>query len=142
MSPVDVRPRPASAGSGIAHLPYGLAAIGAIALAVAAAGLAREPAFVDRVDIVNRSPYALSVDVRGEGGGGWVPLGYADQEASTAVREVLDQGGQWTFRFSAQGRAGGQFTVSRTDLGANRWHVDVPDAVGDRLRRAGAPPSP
>ena len=142
MSPVDVRPRPASAGPRITRLPYGLAAIGAVALAVAAAGLAREPAFVDRVDVVNRSPYELSVDVRSGGGGGWVPLGYADQASSTTVHDVLDQGDRWTFRFSAQGRFGGQVTLSRAALGADRWRVDVPEAVGERLRRAGAPPSP
>jgi hypothetical protein len=142
MNPVELRPRPAPSAAGITRLPYGLAAISAVALAVAAAGLAREPAFIERVDVVNRSPYELSVDVRPEGGGGWVPMGYADQAATTAVHEVLDQGGSWTFRFSAQGRIGGQLTVSRADLGANRWRVDVPDAVTERLRRAGAPPSP
>jgi hypothetical protein len=142
MSPVDVRPHPAPTWSGTGVLPYVLAVVAAIALAIAGAGLARGPAFVDGVDIVNRSPYELLVDVRGAADQGWLRLGYVDQDASTAVDEVLDQGSRWTFRFRAQGRDGGQLTVSRTALERSDWRLDVPDAVEARLRAAGAPPSP
>jgi hypothetical protein len=123
-------------------LPYVLTAVATLVLAVLAAGLARGPAFVDRIDLVNRSPYELSVDVRGATDGGWVSLGYIDQDAATAVQEVIDQGGRWTFRFGAQGRSGGQLTLSRAALERSDWRIDVPDEVEARLRRAGAPPSP
>jgi hypothetical protein len=139
--PVDVRPLAPSARV-TSRLPHALAVIGAVAVAAAAAGVSRPPAFVDRIELVNRSPYELSVDVRGAAARGWVPLGYVDQEATTPVHEVLDQGGRWTFRFSAQGQSGGQLTVSRADLEAGDWRLDIPDAVGERLRGSGAPPSP
>jgi hypothetical protein len=142
MSPVDVRPRPAPTWSGTAVFPYVAAAVAAVVLAVVAAGLARGPAFVDEVDVVNRSPYELLVDVRGGPDDGWVRLGYVDQDGSTVVRDVLDQGGSWTFRFRTQGRDGGQLTVSRSALARAEWRIDVPDAVEARLRAAGAPPSP
>src|SRR5688572_10155282 len=116
--PVDVRPLAPSARV-TSRLPYALAAIGAIAVAAATAGVSRPPTFVDRIELVNRSPYELSVDVRGAAARGWVPLGYVDQEASTPVDEVLDQGGRWTFRFRSQGRSGGQLTVSRAQLEAD-----------------------
>ena len=76
MNPVDVRPHPAPTWSGTSVLPYVLAAIAAVALAVAAAGMARGPAFVDQVDVVNRSSYELLVDVRTGPDDGWVRLGY------------------------------------------------------------------
>ena len=139
--PVDVRPLAPSARV-TSRLPYALAVIAAVALAVAAAGVSRGPTFVDRVEVVNRSPYELSVDVRGTAARGWVALGYVDQDASTPVHEVLDQGRQWTFRFRSQGQSGGQLTVSRAELQASDWRLDVPAAVGERLRMAGAPPSP
>ena len=142
MSPVEVRPRPAPSSSAIALLPYGLAAIAAVVLAVVAAGLARGPAFVDRVDVVNRSPYELLVDIQRGPDEGWVRIGYIDQDASTSVREVLDQGDRWTFRFRAQGREGGRITLSRADLARADWRLDVPAEVEARLRAAGAPPSP
>ena len=142
MSPVEVRPRPAPTGPGTRRLPYGLAAVAALALAIAAAGPARSPDFVPRVRVVNASPYELSIDVRGAPGDGWVALGYVDQDATTAVDEVLDQGGRWTFRFRAQGKEGGRLTVSRAALERADWRLVVPDAVEARLEKAGAPPSP
>lgn len=142
MSPVEVRPRPAPTGPGTARLPYGLAAIGAVVLAIAAAGLARGPEFVPRVAVVNPTPYEISVDVQGGPGEGWVALGYVDQDATTAVHDVLDQGGRWTFRFQAQGRDGGRVTMTRASLARADWRLAVPDEVEARLRQAGAPPSP
>lgn len=142
MSPVEVRPRPAPTGPGPTRLPYGMAAVAAVALAIAAAGPARSPAFVPRVEVVNPTPYEVSVDVQGGPGDGWVALGYVDQGATTAVQEVLDQGRRWTFRFRAQGREGGRLTVTRAALERADWRVDIPREVETRLQKAGAPPSP
>jgi hypothetical protein len=112
-----------------------------VVLAALVAASARLPAAVDRVDVVNPTPYELSVDVRSPGGG-WVPLGYVARNDTTTVRDVLDAGGRWTFRFQGQGRDGGRAEVTRAQLATDGWRLRVPPQVEGRLRTAGAPPSP
>jgi hypothetical protein len=98
-------------------------------------------AFVDHVAVVNPSVYALEVEVGGAEHHGRVGLGTVQRESTARFEEVVDQGDQWVFRFTSAGEPGGELTVSRQKLEADRWRVRVPQEVGDRLRAAGLPPS-
>ena len=66
-------------------------------------------------------------------------LATAGSDRTTTTSEVIDQGPSWTFRFSAQGRSGGEVRVTRGELEASNWTVVISDEVIDTLSRAGAP---
>lgn len=142
MSPVDIRPNTPPKARRATRVPQALIAIAGIALATVGAASAREPDFVDRLDVVNRAPYELSVDVRGDGDTAWLPLGYVLRDTTTTVHDVLDQGDAWTFRFTGQGRDAGEVTVTRAALARAGWRLQVPGAVENHLRSAGVPLSP
>jgi len=120
-----------------------------IAAAVAAAGLAvgfgpvllRGPAFVERITFVNRGPYEIYVEASGDRRT-WMSVTTADRDSTSVGREVIDQGPIWVFRFAAQGRDGGEVRTTRDDLRRARWTIEIPEAVTNRLRDAGAPPTP
>ena len=121
-----------------------------VAVAVVAAGmiaslgplLLRGPSFVEKVSFVNRGPYDLHVEVSDDGQDRWMGVTTADAASTTVALEVIDQGPIWVFRFSAQGRDGGQLRISRADLEQADWTMEIPDSIAERLRRAGAPPTP
>lgn len=121
--------------------------VAAIILATGAAAfggplLLRGPTFIAKVSLVNPSEYDIHVEVSGDEGTSWMSLTTANQRATTDQVDVIDQGPSWVFRFSAQGRDGGELRIARAALKQGGWTVDVPEAVIERLRQQGAPPSP
>jgi hypothetical protein len=102
----------------------------------------REPVFVDEVSVTNSSEYDIGVQVSGDDPDGWMALGTASEGSTTTTVDVIDQGEVWVFRFTAQGRDGGELRVARSDLEQAGWTVTVPDEVIQQLRDLGAPPSP
>jgi hypothetical protein len=117
-----------------------LAAVAAIVALGALASAFRAPAFVERVTVVNESPFDLHITVRGEDEG-VLGLGTVPRGRSVAYRSVLDQGDTWSFAFDAGGVAGGTVEVARSSLERDSWTVTVPAVVTQRLERAGVPAS-
>jgi hypothetical protein len=109
----------------------------ALLLLVACWGPART---VDRVTIVNPTDYDLAVDVSGADRDGRLPLAIVDHGSERMIREVVDQGRVWTFRFLHEGEAVGEITVARTVLERGGWRVEIPEEVGERLRDLGRQP--
>ena len=107
-------------------------------LMVASLELLNEPNHVSRVTIANPSEYALDVAVTSGGRHGWLALSGVPVGATRDFHDVLDQGNTWVFSFRAQGRDGGELSMSRADLEASGWNITVPAQVLDRLRAAGA----
>lgn len=101
----------------------------------------RDPPRVDSVSLHNPTGYDIAVQVSGEDSG-WLPLSTARRHDTKTVEGVIDQGDTWTFRFRAQGRPGGEIRLDRDQLEATGWVVEIPPAVEDHLRDAGAPPPP
>ena len=97
-----------------------------------------EPNHVSRVTIANPSEYALDVAVTSGGRHGWLALSGVPVGATRDFHDVLDQGNTWVFSFRAQGRDGGEMSMTRADLEASGWNITVPGQVLDRLRAAGA----
>lgn len=104
--------------------------------------LLRGPTFIAEVKILNPSEYDIHVEVSGGQADGWLPVTTADSGATTMAVDVVDQGANWIFRFSAQGRHGGELRTTRSDLKQAGWSIEIPDDVIGRLRQEGAPPSP
>jgi hypothetical protein len=101
-----------------------------------------QAAFVDEVTIVNDTAYSANVDVTDGARDGWLGLATVGPESSHTVREVIDQGDIWIFRFDYAGEHAEELEVSRRDLERNEWRVTVPESLEDRLREMGVPPPP
>ncbi len=119
---------------GVADL---LVAALALAILLAAGVVDRPPSFIDRVEVVNPTMFHVEVEVRGDGGGGWMTLGAVRRESSRTVEDVLDQGDRWRVRFRYGGRHAGELTLGR----AEARRIAVPPEVDQRLVEAGFTPS-
>jgi hypothetical protein len=95
---------------------------------------------VDRVTILNPTDYDIDVDVTGSGRDGWLPLAIVEHGSARVVREVIDQGARWTFRFLHEGDEVGEISVARTELERDGWRVEIPAEIGEQLRDLGTPP--
>ena len=54
---------------------------------------------------------------------------------SNVVDAVLEQGDEWIFGFSSGGVEGGSLRVSRAQLAADGWRLEIPDDVTARLQQ-------
>ncbi|MEA2704417.1 MAG: hypothetical protein QOD63_2362 [Actinomycetota bacterium] len=127
--------RPARTGGLLA------AAVGGVAAVVLASSSLSPAAFVDRVTIVNPTPYQLNVALGAVGSSGSLDLGTAGRDTEMVVEQVFDPGSRWVLRFSYAGTSAGEVDVSRSELADAKWRVEIPPAVGDRLRATGLAPS-
>jgi hypothetical protein len=112
--------------------------VAAVALAALAPLLAR-PDHVDAVQVRNPHEWHATVAVSSPGVG-WVGLGRVTRESDRSFHEVLDQGDRWTFRFT-YGDVEATTDVTRSDLEAAGWSIDVPGALGEAARAEGVQPS-
>jgi hypothetical protein len=104
--------------------------------------LAAGPSFVRAVTISNPTQYDVDVEVTNGGRHGSTHLGIAPRRGEVTVADVVDQGAQWVFAFSAGGRSGGLIQVSRRALAGADWRVTIPPAAAETLRLNGATPPP
>jgi hypothetical protein len=119
-----------------------LIALGTVLFLSVAPRVLASPPHVSRVSFVNKTGYAIDVDVTGAQRDGMTLLGTAQQKGPTVVYEVIDQGDTWIFHFVSQGQDGGELRLSRADLARSAWQVAIPQSVGEQLAREGAPTSP
>lgn len=105
-------------------------------------GLSGGPTTVPRITFVNPTAYSLDVEVSSGTGDSWSSAGFVPKESTAAVEEVADQGDVWLFRFDGQGHRGGELRRTREELERDGWRLEIPDEVGQRLKDAGAPPTP
>lgn len=126
-------------GIGVGIGVIGLVAAVALAFLV---GLSSGPGTIARIVFENPTAYALDIEVSPGTGSGWTSAGSVRQASTAEVHEVIDQGDVWQFRFDSQGESGGELVLTRAELEDADWRIVVPAEVGDRLARAGAPPTP
>jgi hypothetical protein len=110
-------------------------------MCVAASTLATgcsDVSFIERVVIENNTVYAARVEVRGREGG-WLALTTVRQESTREVREVIDQGDLWVFRFTYAGYESFDVEISRKELEESGWSVEVPQELEEALRGQGVP---
>jgi hypothetical protein len=142
MSPVLTRPRRRSGAALFPREVFVVALAGAIGI-VALAGIhaaLRGPEFVDRVTVVNETPYLIDLEITSGGGDGWLGLGPVSPDASHSFRSVVDQGDRWIFHVTAGPYEGGEFSLSKTELERGHWRVTIPVDVDRRLESSGAAP--
>jgi hypothetical protein len=110
-----------------------LVVVGALLCAAMAYAL-RDPHTVSRVTVHNPGSFAVNVDVRPADDPGHLILATVQPASAATNLDVLDQGDEWVFSFSAAGIEGGTLRVSRAKLAADGWRVEIPESVIDRLR--------
>jgi hypothetical protein len=113
----------------------------AVLATLVAFGLLGDVARIEEISLTNPTGYDLAVQVRGDDDT-WMPMSTARGQATTTVRDVIDQGDSWTFRFTAQGRPAGELHLTRAALERSGWAIEIPTDVEARLRQAGAPAPP
>lgn len=111
-----------------------------LAVVTLGAGCA-EVSFVERVVIVNNTIYEPHVQVRGSTGG-WLLLTTVPPRSTREVREVIDQGDLWVFRFTYARYEPFDLEVSRQELAEAGWRVEVPQELEDALRDQDVAPPP
>jgi hypothetical protein len=105
----------------------------AVATALAMLILSRpvqEPDVVPRVKIVNPSDARVDVDLSDDGSG-WMPLSIVEQRSPVTVRDVIDPGDRWIFRFSVAGEPIGEVRRARDVLARDGWRIELPQSVVD-----------
>ncbi len=117
----------------------GLAVAGVVVVVLFAVPRLDSPHLVDRLVVENLTGYDISIDVTDHRRRGWVALGTAQRSTTSTFEEIVDQGEEWIFRFSAQGKDGGEVQLSRQHLERDRWRMRLPAEVGERLEVDGAP---
>jgi hypothetical protein len=120
-------------------------AVGAVAVLVlmflVVGSQLQAPDRVDRLTIVNPTDHGVRVSVRATPVAGRYDLGWAWEHGQLDVHDAADVGGTWIFRFSYAGLDAGELTITRADLEAAGWRIEVPAVVGERLTDAGIPPA-
>jgi hypothetical protein len=113
---------------------------GAIAVALAQLLVTTPPKRT--LTIVNGSDYELTVEAARPGDSSWTPVTIVDPRQSGRQARTIDQGDQWVFRFSGQGRSSGEVAISAEQLETDSWQFVVPPEVIAELENAGATPPP
>ncbi len=121
------------------HLLWVLAAAVVLAAGLLIAPLLRMPAHVDAISFENPTPYDITVAANDGDDTDWTPVGTVEAGESVIFERVYDQGDQWVFRFSSQGRDAGELARTRAQLEEAGWQVAIPASVGATLRADGAP---
>jgi hypothetical protein len=135
MSPVLTRPRPRSSPALLSREVLVVVLAGAIAVAafVGIQAALRGPELVDRVRVVNETPYLVDVEVTGNARDGWLKLGPVSPGETHNFRNVVDQGDQWIFHITTGPHDGGEFSVRKPELERARWDVAIPGEVQARF---------
>lgn len=120
------------------HLWWVLGAVVVVIAGLVLAPLLQLPPHVDALTVDNPTTYDVTLEASDDGGS-WTPVGTVDAGDTVTFDRVYDQGDTWLFRFSSQGREGGQIERTRDELQQGGWQVPVPESVAETLRKAGAP---
>ena len=101
-----------------------------------------EPATIDRLVVLNSTPYDLEVSVTDSERDGWVLLGRARAGERSVDQRIQDLGAVWIFRFEYGGDVvGDELRLSREALEEEEWTVTVPHEVEEFLRDRDVEPS-
>jgi hypothetical protein len=97
--------------------------------------------FVDEVVLSNPTAYVATVEVNDGAGSGALSLATVPARSEVTVKEVIDQGPTWSFRFTYAGYEEGM-RLSRSQLQRSDWHVVIPESFETALRDRGVVPPP
>jgi hypothetical protein len=88
--------------------------------------------------VANQSAWRAEVQIRSASGTGWTDVGGVGRDSDLTFLEVPDQGSSWVVRYSYAGVTE-DVEVSRDELAANGWRLEVPDGLATELADRGVP---
>jgi hypothetical protein len=89
-----------------------------------------------RLTVDNPLPWRAEVSARAADATGWTGAGSVWREGRLDFLEFPDQGSDWVIRFSYAGQDE-EIEITREQLAAQDWTVEVPADFGARLEAAG-----
>jgi hypothetical protein len=89
-----------------------------------------------RLTVDNKLPWRAEVTARPADSGSWTGAGAVWREGRLDFLQFPDQGSDWVIRFSYAGQSE-DIEVTRDQLVAQDWTVEVPDGFGAQLKAAG-----
>ena len=92
------------------------------------------------VTVDNPLQWRSEVSVRSADSTAWTPAGAVARESDLTFLELPDQGSDWVVRFSYAGSTE-EVAVTRDELAAQSWTIEVPASLGTQLDEAGIPPT-
>jgi hypothetical protein len=137
-SPTVVRPIRSTRRSVLSRAA--VVAVVSAGVLVALWGAFQPPATVD-LEITNSANRRIHVSVQAPGDRTVLGVGSVAPGESYRFLEVLDQGDHWLVIFESAGVDGGVLHLSRAQLVAADWVIEVPDEVDRRLAADGVGPS-
>jgi hypothetical protein len=129
--------RPESRSGRSEAVPATLAALAIAVLLVLVSTTLRLPDQVS-LTVQNPLPWRTEVEVRGAGDSGWTGAGAVPRDGQLDFLALPDQGSDWVVRFTYAGYSE-EVEVTRDQLEADGWTVQVPEALGEQLREGGVP---
>lgn len=102
-----------------------------------------DPSFVEKVTIANPFEYDVIVGV-GDDDTGWLNLGGLNRGSEETRLEVIDMGERWFFQFRYPYEDDVEpvvVSLTRSELVAANWRVEVPESLAKTLRKRGEPAS-
>ena len=138
LSATDIRP------AAVRRAPNAAATAAVLVLLLVMLGagrLVQAPHFVGQVNLVNRTPFDLNVQVDNGHPGDSLALGVAQPDQTTAVNQVVDQGDTWVFSYSRGGVTAGTIRMTQSELEARHWQVVIPASADVPLLAAGQQPA-
>lgn len=94
----------------------------------------------DTVSLTVDNPLAwrAEVSVRAAGSSAWTGAGAVSREGQLDFLQLPDQGADWVLRFSYAGQSQ-EIEITRDQLAAQNWTVEVPESLAGELKAAGIP---
>lgn len=81
----------------------------------------------------NRAGVAVRVTASDDGRTGWLPVGTVDAQGRASIKEVIDQGDVWRFRYESGPDRIAEVRRTRDQLEAANWTVVIPADAADAL---------
>lgn len=91
-----------------------------------------------RFTVDNKLPWRAEVSARPADSSSWTGAGAVWRDGRLDFLEFPDQGTDWVIRFSYAGESE-EVEVTRDQLAAADWTVEVPESLAARLEAAGVP---
>ena len=120
-------------------IPAVLIAVLVAVLFVVASLAIRMPHTV-QLTVRNGLAWQTEVSVRPADSESWTGAGAVARDGQLDFLALPDQGDQWVIRFTYAGQSE-DVPISRDQLAAQDWTIDVPQALGDQLEGAGIAPT-
>ncbi len=90
--------------------------------------------------VSNPSAWRAEVSVKGAGDRDWTDAGAVSRDGELTFLRLPDQGADWVLRFS-YADASSTVEITRDQLAAAGWVVEVPPSFGAALQEAGVAPT-